>query len=182
MYSTIRCTHCGQTVDADEPACAACGHIHDETIPCRRHASRTAGGVCVLCGDAVCHECNVGRSPHHVCPDHRAVPLIEGWAQVYTTSDSIEAGLIRKNLQSEGIDAAVLDQKDTSFNLDLGELSAVRVLVPAYDYLDAMALLTAHMDYRGEVSFACPACGEPFDAGSETCESCGKRLPTARGG
>jgi hypothetical protein len=180
MESTIHCPNCEQEVAADEPACPACGHIHGEKIACTRHSDRMAGAICVFCGDAVCDECDAGHSPHHACPDHRAVPVIEGWAQIYTTSDRVEAGLIRENLQSEGLDAAVLDQKDSSFNVDMGDLSPVRVLVPAYDYLEALAVLTAHMDYRGEVSFACPACGEAYEPGAETCATCGKPLPTAR--
>jgi hypothetical protein len=180
MESTIRCPHCGQEVASGEHACPACGHIHGEPVACARHDDRSAGAICVVCGDAVCDSCDEGPSPHHACPDHRAVPIIEGWAQIYSTSDSIEAGLIRENLQSEGVDAAVLDQKDSSFAVDLGDLSPVRVLVPAYEYLNALSVLTSHMDARGEVSFACPACGEAYESGAEACGNCGKPLPRAR--
>lgn len=178
MESTIRCSHCDQEIDASETACPACGHIHQGPLQCARHPDREARGVCVICGDPVCEECDAEGAVHHACPDHRRVPVIEGWAQVYTTSDTFEADLIRENLQAEGVDAAVLSQKDQSFNVDLGDLSPVRILVPAYDYLEAMRLLTSHMDFRGEVAFACPACGEPFDPGETTCSSCGTPLPT----
>jgi hypothetical protein len=107
------------------------------------------------------------------------VPVIEGWAQIYTTSDTVEADLIKENLQSEGLDAAVLSQKDRSFGFDLGDLSPVRILVPAYEYLDAMQVLATHMDFRGEVVFACPACGEAFEPGDAACRSCGAALPTS---
>jgi hypothetical protein len=181
METTIRCPHCEQQVAADEQACPACGHIHGEKIACQRHDDRTAEAICVVCGDAVCDECDEGARPHHACPDHRAVPLMDGWAQIYTTSDSIEAGLIRENLQSEGLDAAVLDQKDSSFSVELGDLSPVRVLVPAYNYLEAISVLASRMDARGEVAFACPACGEAYDTEQTACDQCGRPLPTARG-
>ncbi|CAN5848743.1 hypothetical protein BH23GEM9_BH23GEM9_04740 [soil metagenome] len=177
MNSTMTCAHCGQEVAAAEPACPACGHLHGESVACARHPDRQAEGICVVCGDAVCDTCNAGDSVHHACPDHSAVPVIEGWAQVYTTSDTVEADLIKENLQSEGVDAAVLSQKDRSFNVDLGELSPVRILVPAYEYINAMKVLAGHMDFRGEVSFACPACGEAYDATDTTCRSCGAELP-----
>ena len=64
-------------------------------------------GVCVICASPVCAECDSGEAVHYSCPTHREVAVIEGWAQVYTTSDDVEAGLLRDNLQSEGIDAAV---------------------------------------------------------------------------
>lgn len=182
MNSTIRCPHCEQEVAAGEQACPACGHIHGDPVPCARHPDRQAPGVCIICGDAVCDDCNAGESVHHACPDHSAVPVIEGWAQVYTTSDTVEAELIKENLQSEGIDAAVLSQKDQSFSVDLGELSPVRILVPAYEYLSASTLLSSHMDLRGEVVFACPNCGEAYESEDSTCRTCGERLPTPGGG
>lgn len=154
MESTIRCPRCEQEVAAGEPACPACGHLHTEPVACERHAEREAHGVCVVCGSATCDECNEGDSLHFSCPAHADVPVIEGWAQVYTTSDTVEADLIRENLQSEGVEAAVLSQKDRMFNVELGELSPVRILVPAYEYLDAIRLLQGHMDETGEVRFA----------------------------
>jgi uncharacterized C2H2 Zn-finger protein len=178
METTIRCPRCDQEIDAEGPACPACGHIHQGTLECERHPDRPASGVCVICGRAVCDECDADDEMHHACPEHNEIPVIEGWAQVYTTSDDMAADLIRENLQSEGMDAAVLSQKDRTFGVDLGELSPVRVLVPAYEYAEAMKVLGQHMDVTGEVSFACPACGEAYDAGSTVCGMCGRPLPT----
>jgi uncharacterized C2H2 Zn-finger protein len=178
MESTIRCPRCDQQVPAAEAACVACGHLHRDRTACARHADRQAEGVCVICGAAVCDECDSGHSPHFACPDHGAVPVVEGWAQVYSTSDTFEAELIKENLQAEGLDAAVLSQKDQSFTVELGDLSPVRILVPAYEYLDAARLLEAHMDAAGEVAFACPACGEAFEEGATACTACGASLPS----
>ena len=179
MESIIRCPRCEQDADASDATCAACGQFLSERAACARHPARTAEGVCVVCGDPVCDECDPTDEVHYTCPNHRTVPVIEGWAQIYTTSDAMEAELIKENLQSEGLDAAVLSQKDRSFTVDFGELSPVRILVPAYEYLDAMQVIATHMDRRGEVSFACPTCGEAFEPGDAICATCGAELPTS---
>ncbi len=102
--------------------------------------------------------------------------MIQGWAQVYSTSSEVDAQLLRENLLAEGIDTQVFSQKDNMLSVDLGELSIVRLLVPAWDFEQAEAIIQQHMDRRGEVSFACPACGEAYDPGSAICASCGEPL------
>jgi predicted RNA-binding Zn-ribbon protein involved in translation (DUF1610 family) len=181
MESMIRCSRCDQQVDAAEPSCPACGHLHGEPSTCERHPGVEARGLCVICGSPVCAECDADEQVHYSCPAHAGVPVIEGWAQIYTTSDTVEAELIKENLQSEGLDAAVLSQKDRILTFDLGDFSPVRVLVPAYAYLDAARVLSGHMDAAGEVVFACPTCGEAFEEADATCRACGSVLPT-RGG
>ena len=175
MVDSTTCPRCEQEYDASEPACPACGRLA-AAAPCARHPDRAAEGRCVICGAAVCDDCNDSDRPHFSCPDHREIPVIQGWAQVYTTGDDVEAGLIKENLQSEGIDAAVLSQKDRTFAVELGDLSPVRVLVPAYEYGTAREIIAAHMDASGEVSFACPQCGEPYEGGESVCPSCGHPL------
>jgi RNA polymerase subunit RPABC4/transcription elongation factor Spt4 len=170
------CPHCGQIVDAGEPACPACGHLNAPAV-CERHPDRAAAGQCVVCGSAGCDECAPQDVPHYLCPDHREVEVIEGWAQVYTTTDDVEAQLIRGNLEAEGVDAEVLSQKDHMLTVDLGDLSQIRLLVPAYQYGQAKTVLAQHMDSVGEVLFACPACGEAYEPGDELCSSCGQVLP-----
>lgn len=175
MSESAVCPRCGQEHDAAEPACPACGRLHAET-PCDRHPERAADGACVLCGSPVCGVCDDGSRVHFSCPEHRTIPVLEGWAQVFMTGAELEASLIRDNLQSEGIDAEVLSQKDRSFTVELGDLSPVRVLVPAFRYQDARAVIEGHRDAAGAVRFACPACGEACDEGDLTCTACGQAL------
>jgi hypothetical protein len=154
MESTIRCPRCDQEIDATEPGCPACGSILSGTMQCARHADVQAIGTCVFCGDPVCDECNIQElSVHFACPEHQSVPLVEGWAQIYSTFDEFEAQLIKDNFEAEGIDCEVLSQKDTTFTVDFGDLSPIRILVPAYSYLDAVPILADHMDEDGEVEF-----------------------------
>jgi hypothetical protein len=107
-----------------------------------------------VCGTAVCDSCNFGRDKHHLCAEHETVEVVNGWAQVYATPSDVEAELIRDNLQAEGVDARVLSQKDHySLPVELGDLSQVRVMVPAYEYNDATDLIAEHTDDDGEVRF-----------------------------
>jgi hypothetical protein len=174
---TKDCPRCGEPGAASLATCPACGHLH-ESRRCARHGDREAVAVCALCEAAVCEEeCAAHSGRTYLCPDHASVPVLEGWAQVYSTSSDIDAGLIRDNLEAEGVEARVLSQKDHySFAVDLGDLSPVRVLVPAFAYRDAMELMRAHTAGPGDVRFACPECGEPFEGVATTCTACGAAL------
>lgn len=173
---TRRCERCGETIAADAEACPACGHFH---VPasCDRHADRTAEGRCALCGRALCKECDRGHRPYHLCEEHAGVAVIEGWAEVVSVPDEVEARLIEENIRAEGIEARILDQKDHSaFPVEFGDLARVRVLVPTYAYGEAERVLAAHRDAAGEVTFGCPNCGEPYEEGEQVCAACGEAL------
>jgi hypothetical protein len=170
----IRCERCENDF-AGSDACPACGLIVAE-LACDRHPDRPAVGRCVLCATAVCRECQDDERRVALCPEHRKVPVIEGWAQIYSTTSEVEAHLLRDNLMADGIDAQVYSQKDMMFNVDLGELSIVRLLVPVWEYEQALALIRSRMDVEGEVAFACTSCGEAYDVGARECASCGAAL------
>lgn len=158
---TETCKRCGEVIASEAAACPACGDLRS-AANCARHAERPAAGQCVVCGRAMCDECNRGAEQHYLCEDHSEVAVVQGWAEVYSTSDDLAAELIRENLQAEGVDARVLSQKDHfSIPVDLGDFSPVRVLVPAYAYSDAASLIAAHMDQAGEVRFGDEADEEP---------------------
>jgi hypothetical protein len=149
----VDCPHCGERISSDAEACPACGDLR-ESQQCAVHANVAAEGLCVVCGTAVCDECNEGGESHFICATHCEIPVVGGWAQIYTTSDDLEADLIRENLEAQGIDSRVLSQKDHfSIPVDLGDLSPVRVLVPAYEYQAAEQVLAEHRDAQGEVAF-----------------------------
>ncbi|HEX9106681.1 MAG TPA: zinc-ribbon domain-containing protein [Longimicrobiales bacterium] len=171
------CPNCGNTVPANAEACPACGHLHASTVACATHPERQATGACVVCDRPLCDECDRGEGPEYLCEQHSVVPVTEGWAQVYTTGDDVEADLVRDNLLAEGIDAQVLSQKDHfSFTMDIGDLAQVRVLVPAFEYEDAMRVLSTHTDSMRDVAMVCPACGAAYEAGDASCGACGASL------
>src|SRR5262245_61366604 len=116
------CPHCGETIDTESESCPACGQLQANAA-CERHPEREAEGVCVICGRALCEECNQPQGRHFACDQHTEVPLISGWAQVYSAADDVEAELIRDNLTADGIEARVLSQQDHySFAVELGDL------------------------------------------------------------
>lgn len=170
---TFTCRRCGTEFSGD--ACPACGLLVAEA-QCGLHPDRPAHSRCVICGQAVCAECCDPDRSVALCPAHQSVPVIEGWAQVYSTADEVEAGLLAENLRSEGIDAQVYSQHDHIFPVDLGELSIARLLVPVWEYANALQLIRDYMDSKGEVNFACPACGEVYEPGQDVCGSCGAVL------
>jgi hypothetical protein len=148
-----------------------------EVRNCSTHPDRAAVGRCAICGAAICERCIDDAGGEPLCGRHAAVMLIEGWAQVYGTSDDISAQLIRDNLRLEGVDAEVFSQKDHfAFTADMGDLSPVRVMVPAEQFEDALRIVREYMDRRGEVRFACPTCGQPLEPGARRCPSCGAAL------
>jgi hypothetical protein len=130
----------------------------------------------VICGSALCRDCNRGDGRAYLCENDSSITVIQGWAQIYSTTSEFEAQLLRENLLAEGIDTRVFSQKDNMLSVDLGELSIVRLLVPVWEYTSAQGLIADRMDARGEVTFACPSCGEAYEPGSLTCASCGYEL------
>ena len=66
---------------------------------------------------------------------------VEGWTPVFHTSTDYEADLVRDRLGDAGIDAVVYTQRDHSFNLSVGSLAQVHVLVPPDRAAEAHELL-----------------------------------------
>jgi hypothetical protein len=170
----VKCERCGERYRGAD-ACPACGAAR-ETLACAEHPDREAAGRCVVCGRAVCDECRVDDRYAFLCREHEGVMVIEGWAQVYSAPNEFEAQLLRENLRAEGIDAQIYSQRDTSFSVDLGELSIVRLLVPVWEYEHALHVIREHMAAEGDVAFACPSCGEAYEPGARECTGCGAAL------
>ena len=53
----------------------------------------------------------------------------ENWVAIFNTSTDYEADLVRDRLDAAGVPAVVLTQRDHAFNLNLGDLAPVRVMV-----------------------------------------------------
>ena len=65
----------------------------------------------------------------------------EDWMVVFQSGTDYEADIVRDRLDDAGIPAVVLTQRDHAFNLNVGDLSAVNVLVPPTKLDQARALL-----------------------------------------
>lgn len=60
----------------------------------------------------------------------------EDWVVVFQSGTDYEGDLVRDRLDDAGVPAVVLTQRDHAFNLNVGDLAEVNVLVPP-DHVDA---------------------------------------------
>lgn len=67
----------------------------------------------------------------------------EDWTVVLKTSTDFEADLVRDRLDDAGVPAVVLTQRDHAFNLNVGDLAAVHVLVPPDRADEALQVINA---------------------------------------
>ncbi len=65
----------------------------------------------------------------------------EGWVVVFESGTDYEADLVRGRLDDAGLPAIVLTQRDHAFNLTIGDLAQVRVLVQPEHVEGAIQLL-----------------------------------------
>ena len=68
----------------------------------------------------------------------------EEWSLVYTTSDEIEALLIKGMLENVEIAAQVLSQIDTTRQFNIGGLAIAKIYVLESDYETAKELIEAN--------------------------------------
>ena len=83
--------------------------------------------------------------PEHTDDASRAARTFEGWVSVFECSTDFEADLVRDRLDEEGFAAVVFTQRDHSFNLNVGDLAAVHVMVRPEEEAAARALLLEPM-------------------------------------
>ena len=65
----------------------------------------------------------------------------EDWVSVFRTGTDYEADMVRDRLDDSGIPAVVLTQRDHAFNLNVGDLARVHVMVPPDRGDEAVSLL-----------------------------------------
>jgi hypothetical protein len=101
----------------------------------------------------VCPNCNYEYIPGiAICPDCN-IPLVdsielknyselseEDWTLIFTTFSVIDADMLKENLESAGIAASVLSQKDSSFPAP-GDLSVVKLFVKKADVPAALEFI-----------------------------------------
>ena len=66
---------------------------------------------------------------------------IDGWVAVFRSGTDYEAEMVRDRLVDSGLSAVVLTHRDHAFNLTVGDMSTVRVLVPPGQKDEALAIL-----------------------------------------
>ncbi len=70
-----------------------------------------------------------------------STPKYQDWIVVFRSGTDYEADIVRDRLDDAGISAVVLTKRDHAFNLNVGDLADVNVLVPPDQVNDALALL-----------------------------------------
>ncbi|MEX0746370.1 MAG: DUF2007 domain-containing protein [Rhodothermales bacterium] len=78
----------------------------------------------------------------------------EDWMVVFQSGTDYEADIVRDRLDDAGIPAVVLTQRDHAFNLNVGDLSGVNVLVPPAKIDQARALLESEPFSEAELDQA----------------------------
>lgn len=76
-----------------------------------------------------------------ICPDCN-LPLVpelidEDWVVVYTSDQEYDVQMMKDSLESAGIDANILSQKDSSFPVT-GDLAIIKLLVKTDDAASAI--------------------------------------------
>jgi len=69
--------------------------------------------------------------------------VYQDWIAVFTSSTDFEADLVRDRLDAAGVAAVVLTQRDHSFNLNVGDMAPVLVMVRPEDEDAAREIIDA---------------------------------------
>ena len=84
--------------------------------------------ICPDCGEVLVDESTLEKPKEYTEED---------WQVVYTTNKEYEVEMMKDNLESAGISAAILSQKDRNFPAP-GDLSIIKLLVKKNDLKDAL--------------------------------------------
>lgn len=148
----------------DQPISPSRCHWHDAD----------AEAQCILCERPLCDRCRKGPTSSPLCPEHADVRVYpNGWVEVYQSAHEIQAHLIAEVLKGQGIDAHVLSQKDHVYVVGVGQLSVLRLIVPAGSYAAARAALAADFGVEVAPPPTCPVCLAPYVEGQARCPGCG---------
>lgn len=144
MDQQITCSNCDGEVLQDSDFCPHCGYVLTDDAPrCPLHPKRESGGMCIVCRRVVCDQCSEESERRVFCLDHLDV-IVEGdWAEVFRSTDPVDAEYVRTLLEDAkfhvethgpGSDAGgKLSQRD--------EGDVARVYVMLHEYLRAKDVL-----------------------------------------
>ena len=86
----------------------------------------------------------------------------DDWKKVFSSNLDYEANLVCDRLRDAGIPAVVLNKRDHAYNLIIGDMADIRVMVPAERFNAALELLQAAPLSDEELEQAALA-ADPFD-------------------
>lgn len=92
------------------------------------------------------------------------------WTPVFSTGTDYEADLVRDRLDSAGFEAVIMSKRDRSFGVNVGDLAAVAVLVPADQLAEAkevLATVVSDSELEAEAMSADPDAPDAHDRENE---------------
>ena len=110
-------------------------------------------------------------SSNPLLPVYMSDRTYEDWIVVLKTGTDYEADIVRDRLDDAGIPAVVLTQRDHAFNLNVGDLAPVNVMVPPDRLDEAVALLESEPISDEELEQAALAAKHEEDAHPRSHES-----------
>ncbi|MBU0472687.1 MAG: DUF2007 domain-containing protein [Bacteroidetes bacterium] len=90
-------------------------------------------------GMSVCPDCGEELVTNKEFEGHLVHP--KDWVIVYSCADSIEANMLKSNLEGAEIEVLILNQNDSSFP-GVGDLSIIKILTKRVDAEDAIAIIS----------------------------------------
>ncbi|MDA3860000.1 MAG: DUF2007 domain-containing protein [Melioribacteraceae bacterium] len=89
-------------------------------------------------GITVCPDCNNELVTHENFKGNLVNP--KDWVIVYSCADSVEADMLKANLEGADIELLILNQNDSSFPV-VGDLSVIKLLVKKSNVEDAISII-----------------------------------------
>lgn len=144
----MTCPSCAREIGDDSDFCPACGHllIEDAALACKKHGSRRAVSVCIICSEPVCSSCSRTVDKRTFCDEHDRITVEQDWALAYESSELNDAELARAVLEEAGFNVVVRDFSPIGYVWDGSGDSAfsrtalkkqAKVFVPIGDVLRA---------------------------------------------
>lgn len=136
------CDNCNNGINENDTWCSNCGVLFETTEEkCDEHKA-TAIGKCLICQKTLCAKESFTVEKKLFCKDHNNHIFTEnGWVRIYETGHEWEAELVKQELENNDIPAVVDSHKDHTRQFTVGHLSAIYILVPFEDVLDAEKLI-----------------------------------------
>ncbi len=134
----IKCPECGFIFSAESFYCPECGLLVINDYRCINHKNIIAKWMCVVCQTPLCDNCVHFKLGRAFCEVHLDTFIIDGHLPVFKTGSPWVAYLVLGRLKQSGIPCVLFNQHDSSYSINIGDLSFLRIMVPLEFYEKAI--------------------------------------------